>query len=216
MRRFCRLALAFLCLGLLFSSTSPAADSQYSVVEAFLGASAINGPLNVSRATMPGLHLGMALNPRRYLRLTAEFSAHYKGADIQSDLSNEKVRLSEYHFWGGPEFPFRRNGGLTPFVHSLFGIAARHYTIPSNGPQTSRDILAVDHGFASAYGGGVDIRLSRRWAVRAIQFDYIITHLRQDQPHLSPIEDHLPVLEGWQHHYRLAFSMAVRFGDSTR
>ena len=213
---FCRLGFKVFCLWILFSSASPAADSEYAAFEGFLGASVINIPSDGDRFAMPGLHMGVALNPRNYLRLTGEFGAHYRNTGIQSSLSDEAVSLTEYQFMGGPEFTFRRIAKVTSFVHGLFGIAARHYYTPSDDAQSPRDVLAVDYGFASAFGGGVDITLSRRWALRAAQFDYLLTHLAHDQPQLSPIKDQLPSLESWQHNYRLSFGMVVRLGNSAK
>jgi hypothetical protein len=213
MTRFCRMAFIFACLWISVPSASSALDQEYPALEMFLGASAINGPFNGNRFTMPGVHISLALNPKKYLRLAAEFAAHYRNTDIQSNLSDEKVRLAEYQFLGGPEFVLRRKNKATPFAHTLFGIAARHYTIPSNDPQSPRAVLAVDYGFASALGGGVDIALSRRWALRAVQFDYLLTRLAHDQAQFSPIQDQLPDLKTWQHNYRFSFGVTVRLGN---
>lgn len=216
MDNFCRLSFIFVCLWISFSSASPAADTQYSVFEGFLGVSVINVPSDTNRFTMPGFHLSVALNSGNYLRLTGEFAGHYRTTGIQSTLSDEKVRLAEYQFLGGPELVFRRNAKVTPFVRTLFGIAARHYYTPSDDAQSPRDVLAVDYGFASAFGGGLDITLSRHWALRALQFDYLLMHLAQDQPQLSPIRDQLPAAESWQHNYRFSFGMVVRLGERTK
>ena len=70
---------------------------------------------------------------------------------------------------------------------------ARHYNIPSDDPQHPRDVLAVDYGFASGFGGGLDIALSRHWAVRPLQFDYVLTNLSHDQPQFSPIQEQLRI-----------------------
>ena len=158
----------------------------------------------------------LSLNPKHSLRVTAEFAAHYRHTDIQSDISNENVRLAEYQFLGGPEFLFRGTRKATPFLHTLFGIAARHYYTPSGDAQSPRDVLAVDYGFASAFGGGVDVVLSRGWALRVLQFDYLLTHLAHDQPQFSPIENQLPDIGAWQHNFRFSAGVIIRLGAKTK
>ena len=216
MDRFCKLTLVFICIWPLLSSLSQAFAQEYPVFEGFLGASALSSDWGKERHIMPGLQLDLSLNARRALRLTAEFAAHYRRTDIQSDLSNENVRLAEYQFLGGPELVFRGPRKATPFLHMLFGIAARHYYTPSGDPQSPRNVLAVDFGFASALGGGVDIAVSRRWALRVGQFDYLLTHLAHDQPQFSPIEDQLPAIGAWQHNFRFSAGVVVRLGAQNR
>jgi hypothetical protein len=201
----------FVCT-LLLLMASPAVGQEYALFEGFLGASVGNNDFGAVRYTMPGWHISFALNPNHKLRFVADFAGQYRHTNIQSAFSTEKVRIEEDQLLWGPEFTFRRSPKVTPYVHALFGLAGRHYYTPSGDPYYPRDVLAVDHGFASAFGGGADIAVSRRWAVRVVQFDYVLTHMSHDQPQYSSIENQLPALGSWQHNYRLAFGMVLRLG----
>ena len=57
---------------------------------------------------------------------------------------------------------------------------------------------AKDDGFAMALGGGVDVKLNDRFAIRAIQADY----LRSD------------VFGGTTNGMRLSFGLVFRFGGN--
>ncbi|MBV9926827.1 MAG: hypothetical protein JOZ96_17540 [Acidobacteria bacterium] len=93
---------------------------------------------------------------------------------VPGTTSDTRHRL--YEFLGGLQFKDNAKEGrrLKPFAHALFGAArqsvrfaqvqpilAAAYTNPAN--QTA---------FAMAFGGGLDVRVSRRVDIRVIQFDY--------------------------------------------
>ncbi|MET0552686.1 MAG: outer membrane beta-barrel protein [Vicinamibacteria bacterium] len=68
----------------------------------------------------------------------------------------------------GPRFAWRR-GGVTPFVHALGGIVR-----DSSGVDVFDVSIRVKRtDAAGALGGGVDVPLGRRWALR-LQGDYVI------------------------------------------
>lgn len=212
MTRLVRMVLSLTCFWFLLLLVHRAAAQEYPTFEGFLGASVSNNDFGGTRYTMPGWHISFALNPRHNLRLVADFAGQYRHTQIQSSFSDSKVRLEEDQFLWGPELTFRKTRKATPFVHALFGVAGRHYYTPSGELQYPRDVLAVDYGFASAFGGGADVTLSRRWAIRLVQFDYVLTHMSHDQPEVSPIQGQLPALRPWQHNDRLAFGVVLRLG----
>ncbi len=183
---------------------------HYPVFEGFLGTSVSNNDFGGVRYAMPGWHISFALNPSRKVRVVADFAGQYRHTNIQSTTSTDKVRLEEDQLLFGPEFVWRKSRRATPFVHTLAGVAGRHYYTPSGDPLFPRNVLEVDYGFASALGGGADVTLSRRWALRALQFDYVLTHLSHQEPQYSGIP--LPTLGTWQHNYRLAFGVVLRLG----
>jgi hypothetical protein len=55
----------------------------------------------------------------------------------------------------GPRYSFRTSSKVTPFVHALFGA------------------IGPDAAFAMNFGGGIDVKLSKRFSLRAIQADFI-------------------------------------------
>ena len=79
-----------------------------------------------------------------------------KSIGIVADFSAIYRRGSgEYLALFGPRYSFRNSSKVTPFVHSLFGAI---------GPEPA---------FAISFGGGIDIKISKRISFRAIQADYI-------------------------------------------
>ena len=216
MIRFIRTVFLLSCLGLLLSDQTYSFAQEYPLFEGFLGASVSNNDFGEARHTMPGWHVSLGLNLWQNLRFVGEFSGQHRHTNIQSDFSEQQVQLDEYQFLFGPEYVFYRSRQTMPFLHVLLGAGARHYYIPGDDPQHPRDVLAVDYGFASGFGGGLDIALSRHWALRPLQFDYVLTNLSHDQPQFSPIQGQLPFLTAWQHNYRLSFGVVLRLGTRTQ
>jgi hypothetical protein len=91
----------------------------------------------------------------RYLGVTADVAGLY------GSFFNGTVSTPRYGFLFGPTFRFPASK-FTPFAHALFG-AIR---------QTSSESILSFTEQATAIGGGVDMNLSRRLAVRLGQFDY--------------------------------------------
>ena len=74
------------------------------------------------------------------------------GAQFKNDVS-----FIEY--MGGPRFTFRMEKASF-FAHALLGGMTRSY----HGSESA---------FAMGFGGGVDVNINERFAVRVIQFDWI-------------------------------------------
>jgi opacity protein-like surface antigen len=101
--------------------------------------------------------------------------AHYFGSSLGAVLdasyhigSSEGLDLSELNLLAGPRYAFNRSGSWSFFAQALFGLRR---------DSTSFKVLdvTVSEGgtrFGIAAGGGVDIRLSPKWAVR-VGGDYL-------------------------------------------
>lgn len=76
--------------------------------------------------------------------------------------------------------------------HSLFAYGSGPVASPANGTTTSANSLAVQAG------GGIDLRLTRRFAIRVIQADYLRTQLPNGGTNL-------------QNNLRLAAGIDLRF-----
>lgn len=79
-------------------------------------------------------------------------------ASLVFDIAHLKKDASYTSFLAGLQFPLRGEGGTTPFIRTLFGYGR----LDSGGG-----------GAAIGLGGGLDIRVSKSIAIRAVQFDYI-------------------------------------------
>jgi hypothetical protein len=99
-------------------------------------------------------------NLNNWFGVAGDFSGAYK--------SQNGVSFSNYTYTFGPVVSWRHNPAFTPFAHFLAG-----------GFRDSASFggaSASDTGFAMMFGGGVDVRATRRIAVRAIQFDWLSLH----------------------------------------
>ena len=122
----------------------------------------------------------IAFNLNRYLGLVGDFGGFNEtrlliGAGnppAGTGVYNAVDGGSAYTFLGGPRVSLRNHTRLTPFVQALFG--EMHATQVSLCP-TCTSILPAENAFALAAGGGLDIRLTHRIAIRAVQGEYFMT-----------------------------------------
>ncbi|HEV2488068.1 MAG TPA: outer membrane beta-barrel protein [Terracidiphilus sp.] len=71
---------------------------------------------------------------------------------------NEYLGINEDTYLIGPKVPIRTYGGFTPYGKFLVGLGSGSFL---NG-----------HSTVLAYGGGVDYRLSKKFTLRAFDFEY--------------------------------------------
>jgi hypothetical protein len=101
----------------------------------------------------------------KWLGVTGDFSGSYK-SNVTIDGVSVPISGRAYTYSGGPVLAFRE-GRINPFVHVLFG--GIHVSASNDGTTVSQN------GFASFFGGGVDLKLNRLLSVRG-QFDWVYTH----------------------------------------
>jgi hypothetical protein len=110
-----------------------------------------------------------------------------------SSTYNEKyvhkgtVQVHQYTALFGPEFSFRSQGKLRPFAHVLFGFSrvdGQKINVDYNNAEGWSDgtqYLYIgkitgnfsNTGFAMALGGGLDINVNKKFAIRLAQIDYM-------------------------------------------
>ncbi len=210
MRTLIALCVAVLWLGNGARAVQPPAPPPTYPLFEGVGGVSVSRPKFFQRETFVGWQINFGLNPRRNLRLVADFQGQQKGSGIEWEAHHATLR--DYQFLWGPEYTWRRQRG-TPFAHALFGVAARHVTTPSGDYYNPLNVLAVDFGFGSAFGGGLDVNLSRRWALRMPQVDYVLTHLKPNALQFSPVKDQLPAATNWQDNVRFTVGLVVRLGS---
>ena len=98
------------------------------------------------------------------LGVVADLGGYHNG-----DEANFTPTTFTYLF--GPRVSFRKSSRFTPYVQALFG-----------GARVSTDLLDVNtgnsftqNGFAAAYGGGLDVRLTKHLDVKPFQIEYLMT-----------------------------------------
>jgi opacity protein-like surface antigen len=161
---FMRKLSLILSLTVLLSINALAQEEkkQIPVVELYGGYSYAGGNFHGWNASITG-------NVNDWLGLTADISSH-SGEFREGDFFREQQRASSYLF--GPRFSIRKARRVTPFVHALFG-ASHLSTRETFFGQTT---TASDTGFGMVLGGGLDVRLNDRVAIRAFQLDYLRTN----------------------------------------
>ena len=160
MRRLILVAIGAIGLSLL-SIPSFAQEVIYPKVEAFGGFS-----IERAGANFMGWQASMNGNITHHLGLVADFGGQYKTV--------VGVPMNSYQFLFGPRLLIRRNR-VTPFVHALFGGIRNGVGSTTILGVTTPSVSATNLGMG--IGGGLDINLSNRLALRAIQFDWTPEHI---------------------------------------
>lgn len=104
--------------------------------------------------------------------LTADFSGTYHRERQVIGNALFRTNHSVYNFLGGPHVRFTNKSRITPFVHALFGAArvrTKYQEINDADPGNATDSSTR---FAMSFGGGFDVRVSERVALRVFQLDY--------------------------------------------
>lgn len=135
-----------------------------------------------------GFDVSIAGNVNSWLGLVADVGGQYSRFTDQG--FTERIRTHSFLF--GPRISSRKNHRVTPFAHALFGVSKLKTETDEFGPLLSFS----DSSFAMALGGGLDVRISDRLAIRAIQLDYLRTRFFEES----------------QQKGRLSFGLVVRFG----
>lgn len=138
------------------------------------------------RETFHGFNVSGVYNVSRYFGLKADVSGVYNNQGFAFTVPTPtggtgsiafETKNSLYNFLGGVQVKNNSNSGkLKPFAHALVGAAHTRVKISGLGCSVGVDCTGIESGsetnFAAAFGGGLDIRLSKRVQLRAIQVDY--------------------------------------------
>lgn len=145
-----------LLVSALACASSPVLAQEAPRTDLFFGPSY----LHVSGESEYGGELALARYFKGSLGLVLDLSLHFG--------SSEGTDLRELNLLAGPRFAFNRTGSASVFVQALFGLRR------DTGSLSILDVTLSesDSRFGMAFGGGVDVRLSPRWALR-LQGDYL-------------------------------------------
>jgi hypothetical protein len=173
--------------------------AQTPRLEVFGGYSFLHEP----GANFNGWNGAATINVYRCVGITADFSGNYwsRASGISSLNGQFDIDLHEgvYTYTFGPSLSWRNKTRFTPFVRFLAG--GSHISVKS----TVRSVTgsgsvdhftdSVDH-FTVVGGGGLDITLNRRLAIRPVQLDYHGVHSG-----------------GWMNSMRYSAGVVFRFGE---
>lgn len=163
--------------------------SEFPRAELFLGYSRFG---TGSTDTVPGNRMvglnggsaSIAFNFNRYLGLVADFGG-YDDSQLQltGNGANEPLVVNAsgtaYTYLFGPRLSYRNSTRFTPFAQVLAGgVHASDVTISGcSGPECTP--LPAQNAFAMTAGGGLDIRLTRHFSIRAVQAEYMMTRFAE-------------------------------------
>ena len=183
--------MIFLAIGLfLFSIPSFAQEVIYPKAEVFGGfsiSSAAIGSVDPTtglpvslRENFWGWQGSANYNLTHHLGIVGDFGGQYKSLPgiTGAGATISGVSLNSYQFLFGPRIMFRKSR-ITPFVHAMFGgvkegIGSTTLTVLGTSVTTP---AVSSTGFGMAMGGGLDVNLSDRFALRVPQFDWTPMHI---------------------------------------
>lgn len=163
-----------------------------------------------------GYGVGLQWNVNSLLGLVAEWSAaHGASGPVTIQQPGTLLVIPEmdtrfYTFLGGPRLTWRKSR------FTLFG----HYLVGMGNSKVEDEVSGFRTGngeFAMATGGGIDINVGERIAIRAAQFDYLPIHsdintrlVGAGQPGVGTVGD---TSTGWQHNTRFQAGVVFKFGS---
>lgn len=160
-----------------------ATDYDSPRFELFVGYSYIGAAPRSDRNRVVGLHGGsesLAFNLNKYFGIVGDFGA-YESDHLTfggAPPINVHADGSAFSYMFGPRVSFR-SGRLTPFAQYLLGgLYATRVKLPGCSGGAVCTALPSDNAFAMTAGGGVDVTLTRHFALRLIQAEYMFTRFR--------------------------------------
>jgi len=153
------------CLVAFFSFTGAAFAQEGPRFDVFAGYSYVRDNPSTSGVNGFNLHGGsasLAYNVNSWLSGVADFGGYHANNILGSGVDGT---ISTYLF--GPRFSYRRHVRFTPFAQTLFGVA--------HASGSGFGISGTNNAFAASFGGGVDLKLTRRFSLRPAQVEYLLT-----------------------------------------
>ena len=153
---------------------------EYRKNEFFAGYSFHSADINTltidpARTGQNGANLEYARNVNRHVGLVVDASVHFKRDSRQLGGGVFSRQRDQYYLMGGVQFRPSTKGRIQPFVHALAGASLfRGFT---SNKSAAGNVFTFDDAtsLAMAFGGGLDLSVSKRVAVRIIQADYAPT-----------------------------------------
>jgi peptidoglycan-associated lipoprotein len=194
-----RIALG-LALGMLLGTATAAAQTGAGFIfaprlEVAAGYSYLRASTVTSGFNLHGGSVSAAVNMNSWLGFVGEVAY---GSTKNVPPSGFSLNVTSYLF--GPRVSYRGDDRFTVFAHNLIGVGHAGGTLYTAGFQQGTSPPAAQNAFAMASGAGVDVNLGRRWAIRAVQTDWLFTTFP------NGAGNH-------QHSFRLATGIVWRIGS---
>jgi opacity protein-like surface antigen len=181
-----KLMLATLMVACFATLSLAQTNFEYPKNELFVGYSYQNADINSltinpGRAGLQGINIEYTRNINSLIGVTADFSGHIKRESFRTGAVELQHNREQYNLLGGLQFKARNKTRVTPFAHVLIGGGLFRGFSAILAPSSNTYFFDDARSFAMAFGGGLDIRASKRITVRAIQADYNPTFFGQGQ-----------------------------------
>jgi len=134
-------------------------------------------------------------NLNRVVGLVADLGANNIGT-----VKGVPVNNTTFTYLFGPRFNWRMSR-FTPYVQTLVGGA--RFSNAFDPGSTSPLLGRSENTFAAAIGGGVDVRLNDRIALKPIQVEYLMTQLPSEFVNVNQVQNNL----------RYSAGVVFRFGS---
>jgi outer membrane protein OmpA-like peptidoglycan-associated protein len=183
-------------------------------IEGFMGYSYLRAVPSLSAGNrlmwLNGGSTSVAFNFNRYLGLVGDFGG-FNETRLLLTTGNPPTAVGSYDavdagtvftYLAGPRLSYRKHDRITPFAQVLFGgIRASQETVC----KACAPSLPTENAFALTAGGGLDIRVHHRLAIRVIQAEYMMT--RFENLSIGGNDSQSDV--------RLSTGIVLRFGGNT-
>ena len=183
---------------ILVSTITALAQDEYKKYEFFAGYSALRidnlagdtdnpvvDDVLGEKQTLRGFNHAGVYNFHKYIGAKFDYSLHLREDEFNRPLGSGTVDTTLQNILGGIQVKNNAEDGPTfkPFGHALFGVAVQKVDVDSpNLPAVFgiSDFHTNETSFAMAFGGGLDIKLNKRFDLRVVQIDWNIIN-RGDQ-----------------------------------
>ena len=148
----------------------------YSVLRTDYKAEQPNPPMPVivffaGKQTLNGFNVSATGYLSKGFGITGDFSGHFTTNRLADPLGgNIETKIRVFNVLGGPQYKFRNDSPVSPYVRSLAGVALTRARLKVPSLNTTDTASSTD--FALAIGGGLDVRISDRIDLRVFQADY--------------------------------------------
>lgn len=165
------LALAIVLSAAAASAQTGAGAVSTPLLEIAGGYSLVRTSTVVSNSfNLQGGSIALAGNVNHWLGFVGDFG-YYSTKFIPP--TGFKLNVASYTF--GPRISFYHRHRLTLFAHDLLGVGHAGGSLYTAGFSSGTAPPSATYAFAMLAGGGVDVTISRRWAIRAFQVDWLYT-----------------------------------------
>ena len=198
---------AILAAGAVILLSLSALGQETPKAEVFGGYSYFRGD---GGANLHGWNGSITGNLNRWFGVTADFSGHYNSNSSSLAVNLPQVPIlatsvdastKVHNFLFGGTFSHRGGERLVPFGHALAGFSRTDVSgtavVTGLGSIVTTRFSGDDTAFAAAFGGGLDVKLTRSFAFRVVQADYLLTKFGR----------------GTQSNARISTGIVFRFGE---